>query len=318
MKRLVIDFPRSPSPEIDWESDDENKDPKHENPSSVREVSLTDQKLVESAKRMDSYREQKSQDVVSLKVDAVDLSSYPRSPIISRKRPFFLQRSPLFQDRGQESEECKKSPIISKRREVLPRKQKPGDQRGSRIPVEDPEARAGTIEKEGRCLPRGETKRLVGSSWIADLSRMEDESGDCSQDIITSWGTEDHQAKGREHIKAAHTDRLLGSSWIADLSHMEEEMEANTQAESQGSANIGSWEGEARVQPFGDKTICDIAQSCHDEGMARDLEGRGRSKKALKGGLAEQLERALEWGRAGQALRRHQGDGGGNNVTVER
>ena len=95
-------------------------------------------------------------------------------------------------------------------------------------------------------------------------------------------------------------------------------MEANTQAESQGSANIGSWEGEARVQPFGDKTICDIAQSCHDEGMARDLEGRGRSKKALKGGLAEQLEKALEWGRAGQALRRHQGDGRGNNVTVER
>ena len=47
-------------------------------------------------------------------------------------------------------------------------------------------------------------------------------------------------------------------------------------------------------------------------------EAGGWSKKALKGGLAEQLEKALEWGRAGQALRRHQGDGRGNNVTVER
>ena len=89
---------------------------------------------------------------------------------------------------------------------------------------------------------------------------------------------------------------------------------------SQCSASIGSWEGEVKVQPMGDQTRNEIVECFYEDGVEGDLESsRIKSKKkALKGGLEEQLERALEWGRSGQTLRRHQGDNRGIPVTVQR
>jgi hypothetical protein len=45
---------------------------------------------------------------------------------------------------------------------------------------------------------------------------------------------------------------------------------------------------------------------------------RGRKRRPVRGGLLEQLERALEWGRSGEALRRHQEGGAetGRGVLV--
>ena len=136
------------------------------------------------------------------------------------------------------------------------------------------------------------------------MSRLEEaDSGDCSQDIIASWATgevkrTEEEEETRDGLRGAEVGRLLGSSWIADLPHTE------VDSGSQCSASIGSWEGEAKVQPFGEKS--EIAEHvCDDEeGTEREVDGIGRSrsrKKALKGGLEEQLERALEWGRWGRA-----------------
>ena len=63
-----------------------------------------------------------------------------------------------------------------------------------------------------------------------------------------------------------------------------------------------------------------LAESFLDEqAMEGEYEVTRRSKKkALKGGLEEQLERALEWGRAGQALKRHQGAADDKQVSVQR
>ena len=102
-----------------------------------------------------------------------------------------------------------------------------------------------------------------------------------------------------------------GSSWIADISNLEVEAESKLRGESQSSASIGSWDGETTAQPFGEKTRNEFAESFLDEqameGEYEVMVERRSKKKALKGGLEEQLERALEWGRAGQALKRHQG-----------
>ena len=54
------------------------------------------------------------------------------------------------------------------------------------------------------------------------------------------------------------------------------------------------------------------------EGEYEVMVERRSKKKALKGGLEEQLERALEWGRAGQALKRHQGAADDKQVSVQR
>ena len=74
------------------------------------------------------------------------------------------------------------------------------------------------------------------------------------------------------------------------------------------------------AQPFGEQTRNDFAESFLDEqAMEGEYEVTRRSKKkALKGGLEEQLERALEWGRAGQALKRHQGAADDKQVSVQR
>ena len=136
------------------------------------------------------------------------------------------------------------------------------------------------------------------------MSRLEEaDGGDCSRDIIASWATgevkrTEEEEETRDGLRGAEVGRLLGSSWIADLPHTE------VDSGSQCSASIGSWEGEAKVQPFGEKS--EIAEHvCDDEeGTEREVDGIGRSrsrKKALKGGLEEQLERALEWGRWGRA-----------------
>ena len=100
----------------------------------------------------------------------------------------------------------------------------------------------------------------------------------------------------KEKVRGAEmaTDRLLGSSWIADLPHMGEEVEGGSQC----SASIGSWEGEAKVQPFGDKSAIVEHVWDDEEGAEGEFTDRSKSrKKALKGGLEEQLERALEWAR---------------------
>ena len=81
---------------------------------------------------------------------------------------------------------------------------------------------------------------LKSAIAIADLTRMEENvRGDCSQDIVASWGLrpqgtcliqgggevkkgdEEHLPENREQGKGVEvdTDRLLGSSWIADLTH---------------------------------------------------------------------------------------------------
>ena len=355
MKGLVVDFPRrSPSPVIDWESEEENKEPtEHESNLTTTEVSQTREELMKGSKsERDSKRENSKGGGSSKRpVDDVDLTSTPPSPIISRKRPLFLQRSPLSGERLPELA-GNKSPIIQGNKSPVFRRRQKLRPANPRLPVASPDEHKTTAAKEPRGAAtvqvalsedrernrRGEARMLVGSSWIADLTRMEEAgSGDCSQDIIASWGTEaprnlsikggkevkreeeEHLPENREQGNEAEAEanRLLGSSWIADLTHMEEQVEGVSQC----SASIGSWEGEAKVQPFGDQTRSEIAESFHEaEGGEGDLESsRSKSrKKALKGGLEEQLERALEWGRSGQTLKRHQGDGRGIPVTVQR
>ena len=329
MEGLVIDFPkRSPSPVIEWESDEENKEPENKSLSATREVSQTSGK---SKTRRESSKE-KGEEGKSSKVPADDpdlASSLPSSPIIARKRPLFLQRLPLSGKRFPESVQGNKSPTLGNRSPtlrkspVLRRRQKL-DNPGTR-PVllstynqKESWTKAGggaaTIERYERCTRRGESRVLVGSSWIADLTRMEEaESGDCSQELIASWATEaptgsarvvggavnkSEEEERKVQVRGAEVDtRLRGSSWIADLTHMEEEMESISQC----SASIGSWEGEAKVQPIGEKTLSEIAGNFYEEGTEGEVEGISRSrssKKALKGGLEEQLERALEWGRS--------------------
>ena len=99
MEGLVIDFPRrSPSPLIDWESEEENKEPpEHESRSTTGEVYQTREELMKrTTSERDSGKENsKGGEFSKVPVADVDLASTPPSPIISRKRPLFLQRSPL-------------------------------------------------------------------------------------------------------------------------------------------------------------------------------------------------------------------------------
>jgi len=311
MEGLVIDFPRSPSLDIDWESEEENKEPENESLPITREVSPTREKLAYGgrSKSMRDCRREKSTEEESesskVPADEVDLASSPPSPVISsRKR---RRQMKLTQPRLPLPRVSATIPVASS-----------GDQKELKRTAEEP---GGGGAKDRRCSTRGEAKVLVGSSWIANVSRLEEaESGDCSQDIIASWATGEvrrtEEEETREQLRGAEVGRLLGSSWIADLSHMGKEVDSGSQC----SASIGSWEGEAKVQPFGEKS--EIVENVYEEeGTEREVEGIGRSrrrKKALKGGLEEQLERALEWGRSGQALRRHQGDVRGSQVTVQR
>jgi len=66
MEGLVIDFPRSPSPDIDWESEEEeNKEPENESLSITREVSQTREKLAYSGRsrsRRDCRREKSKEE----------------------------------------------------------------------------------------------------------------------------------------------------------------------------------------------------------------------------------------------------------------
>ena len=93
---------------------------------------------------------------------------------------------------------------------------------------------------------------------------------------------------------------LVGSSWIAQVEAVA----------SQGSTpGISSWgEASPRVQPPGEPAA---------EGEGEE-EAPSRRRRAVRGGLVEQLERALEWGRSGEALRRHvPGQGGpGRELAV--
>ena len=137
-----------------------------------------------------------------------------------------------------------------------------------------------------------ETQGLAMDGLVIDFPR--------SPSPNIEWESEEEneepeEKETREQLREAEVGRLLGSSWIADLTHMGEEVDGGSQC----SASIGSWEGEAKVQPFGEKS--DTVENVYEEeGTKREVEGIGRSrrrKKALKGGLEEQLERALEWGR---------------------
>jgi len=195
------------------------------------------------------------------KLSKVATQSSPPSPIISRKRPLFPQRLPPSVDRLPETLGIQ-SPTTLQRSPVLRRRQRVAkprlpqisgtstvastdDQKECKRAQERVGGGAGIIPKEDGWCSRREARVLVGSSWIANLSRMEE---------AESWtsGEVKRTEEKKEEVRGAEvaTDRLLGSSWIADLPHMGEEVEGGSQC----SASIGSWEGEAKVQPFGDKS----------------------------------------------------------------
>ena len=180
---------------------------------------------------------------------------------------------------------------------------------------------------------REESKVLIGSAWIAQIeefsqnnvgNRVNGSESETRPRGVQSGGIENLGESNMSVKERAgmQTPRIVGSSWIADISNLEEEAESKLRGESQSSASIGSWDGETTAQPFGEQTRNEFAESFLDEqameGEYEVMVERRSKKKALKGGLEEQLERALEWGRAGQALKRHQGAADDKQVSVQR
>ena len=315
----MVDFPRSPSPVIEWESEDE-----------------LENNIVERNKSSS-----KGGNVADHTTTSVDLASTPPSPIIPRKRKTKGRSVNLPVSEKSSAEGRKRSPVLHRRRRVP----NPGQQVVNKLlparsstfcedengPSSLKDGHEGSEKVRGGQQRREESKTLIGSAWIAQIEEFSQnnagnlvdgsESGTSRRGVrgggIEKPGESKMSVKERAGMQAP---RIVGSSWIADISNLEEEAESKLRGESQSSASIGSWDGETTAQPFGEQTRNEFADSFLEE---QAMEGEyevttRRKKKALKGGLEEQLERALEWGRAGQALKRHQGAADDKQVSVQR
>ena len=312
----MVDFPRSPSPVIEWESEDE-----------------LENNIVERNKSSS-----KGGNVADHTTTLADLASTPPSPIIPRKRKAKGPSINLPVLEKSSAERRKRSPVLQRRRRA------PGRQavnillpaRSSTF-CEDENGPSSKDNHEGLEKVPGsqqrkeESKVLIGSAWIAQIeefsqnnvgNRVNGSESETRPRGVQSGGIENLGESNMSVKERAgmQTPRIVGSSWIADISNLEEEAESKLRGESQSSASIGSWDGETTAQPFGEQTRNEFAESFLDEqAMEGEYEVTRRSKKkALKGGLEEQLERALEWGRAGQALKRHQGAADDKQVSVQR
>ena len=314
----MVDFPRSPSPVIEWESEDE-----------------LENNIVEWNKNSS-----KGGNVADHTTTLVDLASTPPSPIIPRKRKTKGPSVNLPVLEKSSAEGRKRSPVLQRRRRA------PGRQavnillpaRSSTF-CEDENGPSSKDNHEGLEKVPGsqqrkeESKVLIGSAWIAQIeefsqnnvgNRVNGSESETRPRGVQSGGIENLGESNMSVKERAgmQTPRIVGSSWIADISNLEEEAESKLRGESQSSASIGSWDGEATAQPFGEQTRNEFAESFLDEqameGEYEVMVERRSKKKALKGGLEEQLERALEWGRAGQALKRHQGAADDKQVSVQR
>ena len=269
----------------------------------------------------------------------VDLASTPPSPIIPRKRKPKGPNVNLPVSEKLSAEGRKRSPVLQRRRRA------PGRQavnillparsstfcEDENVPSSLRDGHEGSEKVLGSQQRREESKVLIGSAWIAQIeefsqnnvgnrvngSESETRRRGARSGEIENLGESNMSVKERAGMQ---TPRIVGSSWIADISNLEEEAESKLRGESQSSASIGSWDGETTAQPFGEQTRNEFADSfLEEQAMEGEYEVTRRSKKkALKGGLEEQLERALEWGRSGQALKRHQGAADDKQVSVQR